>query len=283
MNRFAAIALSAAFLFVTSPLSAQHLASNTPSRPAGLAQSNSPDSPAMTPREIAEMRADILMARKMYDDAIRQYESLLATAPKDAALLNKIGVAYQEEGNAALAGRYYKKSMHADKTFASAINNLGTVEYQRKHYGRAIRYYKEAIALHPENELATVYSNMGYAYFSDKQYPPALDAFEKAIALDPQIFAHHGGYGSTIQQRSTTEPGLFYFLVAKTYARNGDVEHCAHYLKMARDDGYKDILAAEKDPEFARVIKDPRIREVLQIAPPYTVGESKQPPAPQKP
>jgi tetratricopeptide (TPR) repeat protein len=282
MNRFAAIALSAAFLFASPLLSAQQLAANNSSRSPLPGQSGAPEAPAMTPRETAEMHADILMARKMYADAIHQYESLLATAPKDAPLLNKIGVAYQEEGNAALAGRYYKKSMHADKTFASAINNLGTVEYSRKHYGRAIRYYKEAVALHPDDELATVYSNMGYAYFSDKQYPSALDAFDKAIALDPQIFAHHGGYGSTIQQRSTTEPGLFYFLVAKTYARKGDVEHCAHYLKMARDDGYKDILAAEKDPEFARVIKDPRVREVLQVVPPYAVGESKQPPPPQQ-
>lgn len=280
MVRFAAIILSAAFLFSSSPSFAQQLAANIPASTHAPGQSAASDPPAMSAREAAEMHADILMARKMYSDAIHQYELLLASVPKNASLLNKIGVAYQEEGSAVMAGRYYKKSMHADKTFASAINNLGTVEYSKKHYGRAIHYYKEAAALHPTDELATVYSNMGYAYFSDKQYPSALDAFDKAIALDPQIFAHHGGYGSTIQQRSTTEPGLFYFLVAKTYARNGDIERCAHYLKMARDDGYKDLLTAEKDPEFARVIKDPRVREVLQVAPPYVVGESKQPPTP---
>jgi len=38
----------------------------------------------MTERQVQEMRADILMARKMYGDAIQYYDQLLAQAPKDA-------------------------------------------------------------------------------------------------------------------------------------------------------------------------------------------------------
>ena len=46
-----------------------------------------------------------------------------------------------------------------------------------------------------------------------------MKAFQEALERDPDIFSHHGSYGTTVQQRGTTEPGLFYFLVAKTYAR----------------------------------------------------------------
>jgi tetratricopeptide (TPR) repeat protein len=237
----------------------------------------------MTERQVQEMRADILMARKMYAEAIQDYDQLLTQAPKDAELMNKIGVAYQQQGNTLLAGHYYKRAMKANKTYVSAINNLGTVEYEKKHYGRAIRLYKTALVLKPTDDIATLYSNLGYAYFGIKEYPEAMKSFEQALALDPDIFAHHGSYGTTVQQRGTTEPGLFYFLVAKTFARAGDAEHCAHYLKMARDEGYKDLLNAQKDPEFAKVIKDTRVQEAIMVPPSYAGDQKKSEPTPQQP
>jgi tetratricopeptide (TPR) repeat protein len=235
----------------------------------------------MTERQVQEMRADILMARKLYPEAVKDYEDLLAQFPKDAELLNKIGVAYQQQGNSLAAGHYYKRAMKANKTYVSAINNLGTVEYEKKRYGRAIRLYKTALGLKPTDDIATLYSNLGYAYFGIKEYPEAMKAFEEALARDPDVFAHHGSYGTTVQQRGTTEPGLFYFLVAKTFAKVGDAEHCAHYLKMARDEGYKDLLNAQKDPEFAKVIKDTRVQEAIMVPPSYAGEQKKVEPPPQ--
>jgi hypothetical protein len=45
-------------------------------------------------------------------------------------------------------------------------------------------------------------------------------------------------------------------------------------LKMARDEGYKDFKACEKDRDFAKVIKDPRVQEVLTVQPAYAVQPS---------
>ena len=84
------------------------------------------------------------------------------------------------------------------------------MEYEKKRYGKAIKYYKKALALRAD--MATIYSNLGYAYFANKEYPEAMDTFRKALALDPTIFDRRGGTGTIIQQRSTTDPGLFYFL-----------------------------------------------------------------------
>jgi hypothetical protein len=72
-----------------------------------------------------------------------------------------------------------------------------------------------------------------------------------------------------IQQRTSDDPGMLDFLLAKSYAVAGDAERCAHYLVMARDEGYKEFRAAEKDPDFVKVIKDPRVQEVLQVEPAY--------------
>lgn len=224
-------------------------------------------STAMTPRQVAEMRGDILMARKEYADAIRTYLKILEDEHKNAVLLNKVGVAYQQLGDVNRAGRFYKQSAKEDKHYASAVNNLGTVEYEKKHYGKAINLYKKALPI--GTDLATIYSNLGYAYFANKEYPQAMDSFNRALAIDRRIFDRKGGGGSIVQQRSTTDPGLFYFFVAKSYAMAGDVEEAARYLKIARDDGYKDFMSAQTDPAFAKVIKDPRVQEVLQLPPSY--------------
>lgn len=221
--------------------------------------------PAMTPRQLEELRADILMARKLYADAIKSYERLAKQEPKNASLLNKLGVAYQVSGDDGRAERTYKQAIKADKTYASAYNNVGTVEYSHHKYSHAIAWYDKTLALRPD--MATVYCNLGYAYFSDKKYPEAMDAFEHAIHIDPQIMSEHGDNGSVIQQRGTTDPGLFYFFVARAYAQLGNPERCAHYLKMARDEGYQQFVSAKTDSSFSKVIADPQVQAVFAPVP----------------
>ena len=226
-----------------------------------------PPKPELTPRQAAELKADVFMARKEFGDAAGAYETILESEPKNAQLLNKVAIAYQEVGNLNRCERFYRKSIKADKNFASPINNLGTVEYEKKHYSKAILLYKKALVL--KMETSTIYSNLGYAYFANKQYPEAMATFDKALAMDPQLFERRSGYGTVIQQRATTDPGLFNFFVAKSYAAMGDAERVAHFLRLARDDGYKNFLSAETDPAFAKVIKDPRVQEVLHVMPSY--------------
>ena len=53
----------------------------------------------MTPRELALTRGDIQMARKDYEQAVADYELALQKNEKDAVLLNKVGIAYQQLGD----------------------------------------------------------------------------------------------------------------------------------------------------------------------------------------
>jgi tetratricopeptide (TPR) repeat protein len=211
-----------------------------------------------TTREVAEMRADILNARKDYLAAAHAYENLLVDDPRNAALLNKTGVAYQALGE---SGR----ALRVNKNLANALNNIGTLEYAARRYGKAIKYYRKAI----ENDggSAPVFSNLGYAYTGNRQYAKALEAFGKALAIDPEIYSHHGSNGPLIEQRSAADPGMLFFLLAKSYAKTGDAEHTVRYLKLARDGGYTNFAAAAKDADFASVIKNPQVREALRLPP----------------
>ena len=280
MGRSTLFAVSLALLLASSSSAQQSLRSisarmqsDTAENPStGVSAQTTVPSPAAQ-RDRLEMRGDILMARKEFPSAITMYSQILLVEPKNAEVMNKIGVAYQQIGDLERSGRFYKKAMRANKDFASAVNNYGTVEYEKKHYGKAISLYKKAVALRPE--MATLYSNLGYAYFCNKEYPEAMTTFEKALALDPTVFDHKPNGGTVVQQRSTPDPGLFYFFVAKSYAQRGDADRAAHYLKLARDDGYPNLLSAQTDPGFAKVIKDPGVQEVLHVAPAYAATSKK--------
>jgi tetratricopeptide (TPR) repeat protein len=241
------------------------------SQTGASASANQPAKPALTPRQIAEMRAQILMARKMYGGAIIIYGGLLKQYPKDAGLLNQMGIAYQELGDDRDAAHYYKKATRADRHFASPLNNLGTIEYEQKRFTQAMKLYQKALA--ERGDAATVYCNLGYAYFAQKLYPDAMQSFHQALALDPHVFEHRGGQGSIVQQRSVTDPGLFYFFVAKAYAAAGDAAQCMHYLKLARDEGYAQFASAQMDPAFAAMANDPQFK--LLFAPEKPVVETR--------
>ena len=226
-----------------------------------------------TPREIEEMHAQISMARKDYLQAAVLYQRILQNDPKNAGILNQVGIAYLQLGDWEHAERFFKKAIRANNRFYNAVNNLGAVEYEKKHYAKAVKYYLQTIKL--GSNTAPVYSNLGYAYCGMRQYPQAMDAFGKALAIDPNIFQTKGNGGEILQQRTAEDPAALYFTIAKSYAKVGDAEHTAHFLRLARDDGYKKFRLAETDPAFARVIKDPRVQQVFRSQPAYATETDK--------
>jgi tetratricopeptide (TPR) repeat protein len=216
-----------------------------------------------TPRETEELRADLLMARKRYSEALAAYLELLKKDPKNAVLLNKIGIAYHQQMMLGDAKRYYDKAIKQDKTYAPAYNNVGTVHYNRKKYGSAIKAYKKAIEI--RDDSATVHSNLGYAYFAQKKYEEAFLCFHRALELDPQVFERRGGMGSLLQDRTVEDRRLFFFFLAKAFATQKNAERCAFYLKKALDEGFN-LSAVPKDPAFVSVVNDPQVVEVLRAA-----------------
>jgi tetratricopeptide (TPR) repeat protein len=227
-----------------------------------VVEQESPPEAPRSPREMAEIRASLFMLRKQFAEATEVYKELLKSEPRNARLLNLLGMAYLNLSNIEQAKKYFERAIKADKQFADAVNNLGAVWYQRKNYRRAIRYYKQAIDLRPET--ATFHCNLGYAYFHDKKFDLALASIQRAMGLDPQVLERRGSSGgSLLQDRTVEERGYFFFFVAKSYALLGNAERCTHYLRRAHDEGYKHLALVEKDPAFERMIKEPMVLEYL--------------------
>lgn len=261
-----------AFAISFSSVTARAQSAYAPQEP----QSPAADSPATqqppadvaqkTPQQIAQVRAQILLAEKRYDEAITAYQELLVGQPNNARFSNMLGVAYQQIGELGKARSAYQRAARSDATFADPYNNIGTTWYQEKKYRKAVRAYLKALQVDPN--LATAYANLGFAYFSDKKYPEAIDAFNRALSIDPDVLEVGGRGGSVLQDHSVSDHGMFYFLLAKTYAERGEAAQCAQDLLKALDEGYSDIAKVKTDPSFAKVIGDPDVQRILQRASP---------------
>jgi hypothetical protein len=70
-----------------------------------------------------------------------------------------------------------------------------------------------------------------------------------------------------LQDRSVTDRGRFYYLLAKSFAQAGNTERCILYLRKAKDEGYKDLNAVKTDPDFSAMLKDPAVQEILSPKP----------------
>jgi tetratricopeptide (TPR) repeat protein len=260
---------------VTHGLAAQQVApgqaaSSTQSQPGSAAPF------ALPPKQMQEEKAKVQIAEKRYEAAIQTYQDLLKTDSKNAVYLNMIGIAYLDLSNFDQAKKYFVRASKADKKYASAVNNLGMVYYHQKDFGRAIREYQRAVAIDPNQ--AGAHANLGFAYYNSNKYPEAATEFQKAIELDPRIFERNDRAGTTVQDRSVSNHGLFFFTMAKVYAQKRDAQHCAEYLRKSLDEGYKDIAKATTDPAFKDVIDDPDVQAVLvRVVPAEQKGSATHP------
>lgn len=210
----------------------------------------------------SEARADIFMARKMYREAIETY--LLDKKPNHV-VLNKVGIAYHQMGDLNTAERYYQKAIKAKPDYAEAINNLGTIQYAKKSYRRAVSSYKKALKYTPNS--ASIHSNLGTAWFARKKYQEAMDCYEKAMSLDPDVFEHRSTTGILLQERSVEERAKFHYYLAKAYAKQGRQDLALLYIRKSLEEGFKDRAKYMEEAEFSQLRTLPEFELLMKLEP----------------
>jgi tetratricopeptide (TPR) repeat protein len=207
-----------------------------------------------------EVRGDILMARKMYREAVEKYQEGPADSP---ILANKIGIAYHQMLQIDTAKKYYERAIKLNPQYAEAINNLGTIHYARKAYRRAITQYNRALRLTPDS--ASILSNLGTAYFARKNYELAFATYQKALVLDPEVFEHRSSHGVLLQERSVDERAKFHYYLAKTYAKAGMTERAILYIRKALEEGFKERDRFKQEPEFAALRDNAEFKQLMIV------------------
>lgn len=231
----------------------------TPAPPqASAEQAQPPRAAELTPHR----RGDILMARRMYREAIETYREGIRDV---AVMYNKIGIAYHHLNDLNAALENYNKALSISPDYAEAINNIGTVYYAKKDYKRAIREYERALRITPRS--ASIYSNLGTAHFARKKYDAAFAAWQKALEIDPEVFEHRSTHGTLLQERSVEERAKFHFFLAKTYAKAGQVDRALQYLRRALEEGFKEKDKIRNDPDLKILVGNQEFEALMAMEP----------------
>jgi tetratricopeptide (TPR) repeat protein len=217
------------------------------------------DMPAPVQADVQRLsdEAALHAARGSWSAAIADYRRALASAPRDAALHNRLGICYQRAGDLKSARREHRAALELRKDYAEAWNNLGTVEHASGKYKAAISAYSKALKLKQD---PVVYRNVGTAWLARGDVQKALEAWGEAYRLDPASF---DGPSDGVPAGGVT-PMRQYHLLAKLVAARGNVDEAIAFLTKARAHGFSDFGAVERDPDFAAVVKDARYAAIKQ-------------------
>jgi len=215
---------------------------------------------AMTVAEL-EKAGDQARSVKDWNSAVDYFQAAIRKDHKNAVLFNKMGMAQLQKGDDAAARASFEKATKVNSKYAEAVNNVGAVDYRQKKYASAVKYFKKAVALNESD--VTFHINLGAAWFSQKKMERAIAEYTRAMELDPDAFRRESRTGIAAQIASPEERAQYSYLLAKAYAKRGDIDGCLQCLKRAKEDGYRNLTNVYKDEEFSRLRDNPKLQEVV--------------------
>ena len=121
---------------------------------------------------------------KHADNAIEEYNKVLALFPKNGIALRGIGNVYydiQEDHDKAM--QYFEKAVAVDEEESKPIYyKLGWLYNEKERYDDAIKILLKAVDY--DSEDSGYREELGYAYYMKEQYEFAITQLNKAIVLD---------------------------------------------------------------------------------------------------
>jgi tetratricopeptide (TPR) repeat protein len=208
-----------------------------------------------------EKAGDQARSVKDYSLAIDYFQAALRKDHKNAVLYNKLGLAELRKDDLGSARVHFERAVKLNSKYAEAVNNMGAIDYMRKNYGSAAKSFKKAVALNETD--ATFHVNLGAAWFSQKKMERAIAEYMRAMELDPDALRHDNRTGISAQISSPEERAQYSYLLAKAYAKRGDIDGCLQCLKRAKEDGYRNLANVYKDEEFSHLRDNPKLQEVI--------------------
>lgn len=222
------------------------------------------DLPRLDASQVArslEMKGDIERVHNNYVLAISYYQQALRAEPKNPQILNKLGISELKAGERGTARKHFSQALKSDPHNISALNNLGAVYCLDKKYKHAVKYLKQALEL--SESSAPAHLNLAEAWMGLNEIDRAMTEYARALELDADIL-NESASGVSARVSTPEQRARVNFLIAKAYAKRGNIEGALEYLKRARDGRFPDMGRVYKDQEFALLWPDPRLEKIVK-------------------
>jgi tetratricopeptide (TPR) repeat protein len=230
------------------------------------AQTYSSTAPVPTPQLTVGQRADIFLARRNYPAAIALLNQAVKERQADAAIYNRLGIAYQQLQDLGKAQKYYKQAIKRDKKQGRYRNNLGTVYYMKRNFNGARKQFQQAVKLDPGE--ATYWVNLGGAEFAMKKFQPAISAYRQALLINPNsLFPATGSDSPVVSDVMGTDTPRFHYDLSRLFCTLGMVDNALHQFRQAYEMHYRDIKKSLTDPGFAPLRLRPEYRVLMGLPP----------------
>ena len=138
------------------------------------------------PAEEEDMKkgADLIRHDK-FDEAIAEFNKVIAANPKSAAAYYNLGFAYDKKDDLSKAISYFSKAIEMDPTLVDAYYNRGSAYYKKGAFDNAITDYNKVIELSPAS--ADAHYGLGLAYSKKSALDKAIYEYTAAIKARPNF------------------------------------------------------------------------------------------------
>jgi tetratricopeptide (TPR) repeat protein len=246
--------------FVLTLIAVTMLTAASLALPCDEQQSSTTAVQSMTVAEL-EKAGDSCRAQKDYEQATAYFTEALRKDKKNAKLYNKRGLAELSNSQFAAARADFSKATKYNRNYPEAWNDLGVVSYIDRNYPAAVKYFSKAIAL---DELRpNFHVNLGLTYFAQDQMDLAMRQYSRAVQLDPDALLHSSNAGMSAQITDREQRAKQDFMMARVYAKLGQVDNCLVCLEKAKDNGYSALTDVYKEDDFSSVRKDARLASIV--------------------
>lgn len=218
-----------------------------------------PDQPEGS--KMAEELGDLARIHNDYGAAVSHYQTALRADRRNAVLYVKLGIVELLLGERSAARKHFAQSLKCNPHYEAALNNLGVVALLDKKYKFAIGYFKQALALDESN--APVHVNLAEAWIGLDQTDRAMTEYARALELDADVLSK-STEGILAQLSTPEQRARVSYIIAKMYAKRGNIDGALEYLQRAKQGNYIDLSKVYADPDFSALWKDPRLAKIVK-------------------
>jgi len=129
------------------------------------------------------IKADALYQQKKYDEALEEYQRVLAENQDLHQVYDKIGLCYYRLDDIESAIEAFKLMLEKEPQSQDTLINLSAIYFEKGDLEEGMKYFKQLDEKSLEDP--SIFYNIGILLFKKRQIDTAIDYLQKCLAVDP--------------------------------------------------------------------------------------------------